>query len=69
MCYEKAMHIDVKYNFVWDVYSKVDIFVKKIIANNTADMLTKLLSISKFKQCLNSVGIWRGFYKRDGELC
>ncbi|KAL5766903.1 hypothetical protein ACOSP7_017520 [Xanthoceras sorbifolium] len=60
MFHERTKHIDVKYHFVRDIISQGDISVKKIgTADNPADMLTKSLSVSKFRHCLNLVGIYQ----------
>ncbi|KAL5858125.1 hypothetical protein ACOSQ3_005583 [Xanthoceras sorbifolium] len=60
MFHERTKHIDVKYHFVRDIISQGDISVKKIgTADNPADMLTKSLSVSKFRHCLDLVGIYQ----------
>ncbi|KAL5757330.1 hypothetical protein ACOSP7_019941 [Xanthoceras sorbifolium] len=60
MFHERTKHIDVKYHFVRDIISQCDISVKKIgTADNPADMLTKSLSVSKFRHCLDLVGIYQ----------
>jgi len=47
-------HIDVKYNFVWDVLKDEDIEVKKIhTTNNLTGMLTKMIHGVKFNHCKN----------------
>jgi hypothetical protein len=54
----KTKHIDIKYHFIRDVVAEGKIIVEKVHTDeNPADMLTKPLSNTKFKHCLNLVGI------------
>jgi hypothetical protein len=58
MYHERTKHIDIRYHFVRDVISEGKVIVKKIgTESNSADMLTKPLSIVKFKFCSNSVSL------------
>nr|CAD1816982.1 unnamed protein product [Ananas comosus var. bracteatus] len=51
-------HIDVKFHFVRDVIRKRMVTVKKIgTEDNPADILTKSLTIAKFKYCLDLVAV------------
>jgi hypothetical protein len=54
----KTKHIDIKYHFIRDIVAEGKIKVNKIHTDeNPADMLTKPLSNSKFKHCLDLVGV------------
>jgi 23S rRNA U2552 (ribose-2'-O)-methylase RlmE/FtsJ len=56
MHHKRTKHIDIRYHFVRDVVSKGKVFVKKIgTEKNPTNMLTKPLSITKFKFYKNSV--------------
>ncbi|KAG8501303.1 hypothetical protein CXB51_003446 [Gossypium anomalum] len=58
MFHERTKHIDVRYHFVRDIIARGDIVVSKISTHeNPADMMTKLLPITKFEHCLNLVGV------------
>nr|CAD1837441.1 unnamed protein product [Ananas comosus var. bracteatus] len=58
MFHERTKHIDVKFHFVRDVIGKRTVTVKKIgTEDNPADMLTKSLTIAKFKHCLDLVAV------------
>ena len=51
-------HIDIKYHFIYDIIVEGKIKVDNIHTNeNPADMLTKLLSNTKFKHYLDLVGV------------
>jgi hypothetical protein len=54
----KTKHIDIKYHFIRDIVTEGKIKVDKIHTNeNFADMLTKPLSNTKFKHCLDLAGV------------
>jgi hypothetical protein len=54
----KTKHIDIKYHLIRDIVDEGKIIVDKIhIDENPADMLTKPLSNTKFKHCLDLVGV------------
>jgi len=56
--HERTKHIDIRYHFARDVISKGNVLVKKISTEaNPADMLTKHLSIAKFKFCSKTISI------------
>lgn len=58
MYHERTRHIDVKHLFIRDIGAKDEIGIKKISrAHNPIDMLTKPVSLSKFKHCLDLIGI------------
>ena len=54
----RTKHIDVRYHFVREILEEGEIFLQKIqTSENPADMLTKVVSRSKFKHCLDLVNI------------
>jgi hypothetical protein len=58
----KIKHIDIMYHFICDIVAEGKIKVDKIHTDeNPSDMLTKPLSNTKFKHCLDLVGV-RGAY-------
>ena len=60
MYHERTKHIDVRYHFLRKIISQGAIIVKKIgNSDNPADMLTKPISISKFKHYLDIIGVCR----------
>ena len=59
MFHDRTKHIDVKYHFIREVIAQGNIVVKKIgTEDNPADMLTKPLPVTKFKYCLDLVGVY-----------
>jgi len=57
-CHIKTKHINIKYHYIKDTISKIDITVKKVhTADNPADVITWPLPITKFEHCLNLLGI------------
>nr|GEX69890.1 retrovirus-related Pol polyprotein from transposon TNT 1-94 [Tanacetum cinerariifolium] len=56
--HSKTKHIEVRPHFVRDIVEKGEVIVDKIHTNdNPADTLTKVLTPTKFKHCLDLVGI------------
>jgi hypothetical protein len=56
----KTKHIDIKYHFIRDIVAEGKIKVDKIHTDeNPANMLTKSFSNTKFKHCLDLVGVRR----------
>ncbi|GJR98627.1 retrovirus-related pol polyprotein from transposon TNT 1-94 [Tanacetum coccineum] len=56
--HSKIKHIEVRHHFVRDIIEKGEVIVDKIHTNdNPADMLTKVLTPTKFKHCLDLVGV------------
>ena len=54
----RTKHIDVRYHFVREILEEEEIFLQKIrTTENPADMLTKVVTRSKFEHCLNLVNI------------
>jgi hypothetical protein len=58
MYHFKTKHIDIKYHFIRNIVAEGKIKVDKIHTDeNPADMLIKPLSNTKFKHCLDLVGV------------
>lgn len=58
MFHAKTKHIDIKHYFIRDIVAQGHVFMRKIHTDdNPVDMLTKLLSVTKFNYCLYLVGI------------
>lgn len=58
MFHAKTKHIDIKHHFIRDIVAQGQVFMRKIHTDdNPVDMLTKLLSVTKFNYCLYLVGI------------
>ena len=56
--HERSKHIDVRLHFIRDEVDKGGVKIEKVSTDhNVADMLTKALKKSKFKYCLDLVGI------------
>ncbi|KAH9697399.1 hypothetical protein KPL71_023589 [Citrus sinensis] len=56
--HERTKHIDVKLHFIRDEVAKGSVAVIKIHTDiNPADMLTKVLPTTKFKFCVNFIGV------------
>jgi hypothetical protein len=58
MFHERIKHIDIKYHYVRDVVARGKLQVCRISTHdNSADMMTKPVSVVKFELCLSLVGI------------
>ena len=56
--HSKTKHISIKYRYVRDTVAAEEIAMRKVhTLENPADMLTKPLSVAKFKHCLDLVGV------------
>nr|GEW42352.1 hypothetical protein [Tanacetum cinerariifolium] len=56
--HSKTKHIEVRQHFVRGIVEKGEVIVDKTYTNdNHADMLTKVLTLTKFKHCLDLVGV------------
>nr|GEW33680.1 retrovirus-related Pol polyprotein from transposon TNT 1-94 [Tanacetum cinerariifolium] len=56
--HSKTKHIKVRHHFVRDIVEIGEVIIDKIHTNdNPADMLTKVLTPTKFKHCLDLVGV------------
>ena len=54
----RTKHIDVRYHFVLEIIKDEKILLRKIeTAENPADMITKVVSLTKFKHCLDLVNV------------
>ena len=57
--HERTKHINIRYHFIYEIISQGAIVVKNIgTSNNPVDILTNSITIAKFKQCLNLIGIY-----------
>jgi len=56
--HSRTKHIDVRFHFVREIIEEGDILLQKIrTVDNPADMLTKVVTGTKFKHCLDLVNI------------
>ena len=56
--HERSKHIDIRLHFIKDEISKGEVKVHKIgTDDNPADMLTKVLPVSKYLHCLDLVNV------------
>ena len=54
----RTKHIDVRYHFVREILEEGEILLQKIrTEENPADMMTKVVTIVKFKHCLDLINI------------
>ncbi|XP_031249939.1 secreted RxLR effector protein 161-like [Pistacia vera] len=52
--HERTKHVNVRYHFVRDMISRKELNLMKIpTKDNTVDMATKVVTLAKFKHCLN----------------
>ncbi len=58
MYHEQTKHIDVRYHFIQDIVFQGTVVVQKVFThNNPVDMMTKEVLVSKFRHCLDLIGI------------
>ena len=58
MYHERTKHIDVRFHFVRDIVEKEEVEIVKVhTSENPADMLTKSVPVSKFRHCLDLLGV------------
>ena len=51
-------HINVRYQFVWEIISEGQILLQNIeTTENTANLLTKVVIATKFNHCLDLINI------------
>ena len=56
--WKSTKHIDVHYQFVWEIISERRILLQKIeFVENLADLLTKVVTGIKFNHCLDLINI------------
>ena len=56
--HERTKHIDVRYHFIRDIVTQGAVEVKKVSTlENPADMMTKAVTVTKFRHCLDLVGV------------
>ena len=53
-------HIDVRHHFVQEIFNEGMILLKKVgTADNSADMMTKVVTAIKFNHCLDLINIMK----------
>ena len=58
MYHARAKHIDVRFHKIGEFVSYVEFFLEKIYTSeNAEDMLTKPITMKKFKHCLDLINI------------
>ena len=56
--WKSMKHIDVRYQFVWEIISEARILLKNIeIVENPTDLLTKVVTVIKFNHYLDLINI------------
>jgi hypothetical protein len=61
MFHDRTKHIEIKYHFIRDKVTQGHINIDKVpTEENPADMGTKVITLSKFKHCLNLIGLDQG---------
>ena len=58
MYHERTKHIDVRLHFVRDFIAQRLVKIEKVSSeDNAANMMTKVVTLSKFKHCMDLVGV------------
>ncbi len=58
MYHERTKQIDVRYHFIRDIISQGTVVVQKVSTHdNPLDMMTKGVPVSKFRHCLDLIGV------------
>ena len=58
MCHARTKHIDVRFHKIRELVSSGELLLEKVhTSENTTDMLTKPITIEKFKHCLNLINV------------
>ena len=56
----RTKHIDVRYHFVREIIEDEKILLQKIkTAENLVDMMTKVVSLTNFKHCLDLANVFK----------
>ncbi|XP_031263525.1 secreted RxLR effector protein 161-like [Pistacia vera] len=56
--HDRTKHVDVRFHFVRDLVAQGLIILKKVLTeDNPADMGTKIVTVAKFKHCLNQLSV------------
>ena len=56
--HERTKHIDVRLHFVRDVIAQGLAKIEKVSSeDNAADMMTKVVTLTKFKHCMDLIGV------------
>ncbi len=59
MYHERTKHIDVRYHFIRDIVSQETVVVQNVSTHdNSTDIMTKGVPVSKFRYCLDLVGVY-----------
>ena len=62
MFHDKTKHIEIKYHFIRDQVTQGHIVIDKVpTEDNPSDIGTKVVALTKFKHCLNLLGIDTGW--------
>ncbi|XP_062103402.1 secreted RxLR effector protein 161-like [Humulus lupulus] len=62
MFHDRTKHIEIKYHFIRNKVTQGHIVIDKVpTEDNPADMGTKVVTLTKFKHCLNLLGIDTGW--------
>ena len=60
MYHARTKHIDVRFHKIRELVSSGELLLEKVhTSENAADILTKPVTIEKFKHCLNSINVFR----------
>jgi hypothetical protein len=60
--HDRTKHIEIKYHFIRDKVTQGEIQVEKVpTEENPADMGTKVVTLNKFKHCMNLLGVDTGW--------
>jgi len=60
MYHANSKHIDVRFHRIRELVSSSELLLEKVhTSENAADMLTKLVTTNKFKNCLNLINVFR----------
>ena len=60
MYHARTKHIDVRFHRIRELVSSSELLLKKVhTSENAADMLTKPVTVDKFKHCLDLVNIFK----------
>ena len=58
MYHVRTKHIDVRFHKISELVSSGELLLEKVhTSENAADMLTKPVTIEKFKHCLNLINV------------
>ena len=59
--HDRTKHIEIKYHFIRDKVTQGEVKIEKVSTeDNPADIGTKVLNLTKFKHCMNLLGMRNG---------